>query len=186
MGRPLQALDGLRLADLPVLDRAEQGEEFVELYLPDPHVVQEVLRESPQLLRRFDEPLQHRIRLDLEHPRRAPDAQALSQARDDTHDAVDGGALPMKDRAERLEKIAATGDTEQLPPGAPIGMAIGAEIAPSHPAPVRTVWVWAEVRRGIDLTGASSRHHHARGPGCRVPLGGGRWRAHRRRKKVFG
>jgi len=68
----------------------------------------------------------------------------------------------MKDRPEALQKVAATGDAEQLPPGAPIGMAIGAEIAPAHPAPVRTVRMGTAMGRGIDLTGASSRHHHTR------------------------
>src|SRR5215475_11866259 len=96
--------------------------------------MQDVLREGAQLLRRVDQPLQYRICIDLEHPRRTPDAQAFSQARDDTHDEVDGGALPMKDRPKTLQEVAATGDAEQLPPGTAIGMAIGAEIAPSHPA----------------------------------------------------
>src|SRR5215208_1081832 len=77
--------------------------------------MQEVLGEGPQLLRRFNQPLQHRIRIDLEHPRRAPDAQALSQARDDTHDEVDGGTLPMKDRPEALQEVAATGDAADIP-----------------------------------------------------------------------
>src|SRR5262249_36337327 len=137
--------------------------QLIELHLSDPYIVQEVLRERPQLLCRFNQPLQHRIRLDLEHPRRAPDAQALSQARDDTHDEVDGGTLPMKDRPEALQDAAATGDAEQLPPGTTVGMAIGAEIAPAHPTPVRTVRIGTEMGRGIDLTGASSRHHHAWG-----------------------
>src|SRR5437899_325289 len=68
----------------------------------------------------------------------------------------------MKDRPEALQKVAATGDAEQLPPGAPIGMAIGAEIAPAYPAPVRTVCIGTAMGRGIDLTGASLRHHPAR------------------------
>jgi hypothetical protein len=38
------------------------------LHLPDPQVMQKVLREGPELLRCFDQPLQHRIRVDLEHP----------------------------------------------------------------------------------------------------------------------
>jgi hypothetical protein len=39
--------------------------------------MQEVLREGSQLLRRFDQPLQHRIGVHLEHPCRAPNAQAF-------------------------------------------------------------------------------------------------------------
>src|SRR5438093_1065483 len=46
-------------------------------------------------------------------------------------------------------------------------MAIGAEIAPADPAPIRTVWIGAEMVRGVDLTAASSRHDDARGWSCR-------------------
>ena len=53
LGHTLQPRDGLRLTDLAVLDRAEQGEEFVQLYLPDPHVVQDVSGKRPELLGRF-------------------------------------------------------------------------------------------------------------------------------------
>ena len=73
----LQALDGVGLADLTVLDRAEQGKQLIELYLSDPYAMQEVLREGSQLIRRLHEPLQDRIRVNLEYPRRAPDPQAF-------------------------------------------------------------------------------------------------------------
>jgi hypothetical protein len=78
LGRPLQTLDGLSRADLPLLNRAEQRKQLIELHLSDPYVMQEVLGEGAQLLRGLDEPLQHRIRVHLEHPRRAPDTQSLS------------------------------------------------------------------------------------------------------------
>ena len=68
----------------------------------------------------------------------------------------------MKDRPEALQEAAAAGDAEQLPPGAATRMAIGAEMAPAHPASVRTVCIGTEMGRGIDLTRASSRHHHVR------------------------
>src|SRR5215467_9611843 len=76
----------------------------------------------------------------------------------------------MEDRAEGLQKVAATDDAQQLPPGTPIGMAIGAEIAPAHPAPIGTVRVRAKVCRGIHLAAAPPRGHHARRRGC-----GGLW-----------
>jgi hypothetical protein len=41
--------------------------------------------------------------------------------------------------------------TQQLPPGTAIGMAIGAEIPPAHPATIGTVWVRAEMVPGVDL-----------------------------------
>src|SRR5262252_3411603 len=162
LGRPLQALDGLSLADDTVLDRAEQGEEFIELHLPDPHVVQDVSGESLQLLRCFDQPLQHRIGVHLEHPRRAPDTQAFGQAREDPHDELDGGVLAMKDRAEGLEKVAATDDAQQLAPTPPIGMAVGADIPPSRPTSVPAIWVRTEMGGGVDLAAASPCGHDPR------------------------
>src|SRR5262249_43065618 len=103
------------------------------------------------------------IRIDLEHPRGAPDAQSLGQAREDTHDEVDGGAFAMKDRAEGLEKVATTGDTQQLPPGTATGMAIGAEIPPAHTAAIGAVQVGAEMGGGVDLASAPPRRDDARG-----------------------
>src|SRR5262249_15609617 len=47
--------------------------------------------------------------------------------------------------------------------GTTIGMAIGAEIAPAHPAPIGTVRIGAEVRRGVDLTSSSPRRYKTRG-----------------------
>ena len=45
----------------------------------------------------------------------------------------------MEDRPEGLQKVAATDDAQQLPPGTTTGMAIGTEIAPAHPAAIGTV-----------------------------------------------
>jgi hypothetical protein len=56
----------------------------------------------------------------------------------------------MKKRAESLEKIVATGDAQQLPPGTTIGMAVGAEITPSDPAAIGTVRVGAAMGGGVD------------------------------------
>src|SRR5262245_27442292 len=106
--------------------------------------MQEVLRAFSQLIRRLHEPLQHRIRVHLEHPRRAPDTQAFGQAADDPYDEVRRGPLAVKDGAEGLEKVATTSDAEQLSPGTATRMAIGAEIAPAHPAPIGAVWIGAE------------------------------------------
>ena len=139
LGRPLQALDGLSLADLAVLDRAEQGKQLIELDLLDAYVVQDVSRKGLELLRRVDQPLQHRMRLDLEHPCRAADAQSLSQARDDTHDEVDRHAFAMKDRARGLEEVALTTAAIQLSPGATTGMPVGADSAQPEPAAIATV-----------------------------------------------
>jgi hypothetical protein len=67
----------------------------------------------------------------------------------------------MKERAKGFEKIAATGDAQQLPPGTATGMAIGTEIAPADPASIGTVRVRAKVHRGVNLAAAPPRGHHA-------------------------
>ena len=67
----------------------------------------------------------------------------------------------MKERAERLEKIATTAPTQQLPPGTATGMAIGADIPPSDPALVPTVRIRAEMGGGVDLAPSPSPGHEA-------------------------
>jgi hypothetical protein len=79
----------------------------------------------------------------------------------------------MKDRAEGLEKVAAADHAQQLSPGTATGMAVGAEIAPAHPAPIGAVRVGAEMRGGIHLAAASSRHDDTRWWGCRGVWAGG-------------
>src|ERR1051325_9408841 len=118
-----------------------------------------------QLLGRLHQPLEHRIGVDLEHPRRAPDAQPFGQACDNAHDELDGDTLAMEEGAKGLEKIAVADHRQQLPPGTTVRMAIGAEIPPADPAPIDTVRVRTEVRRGIDLAAASPRGHDPRGRG---------------------
>jgi hypothetical protein len=51
--RARQAFESLGLADLTVLDRTEEGIEFIELHLRDAHVVQKMLREGLELGRRL-------------------------------------------------------------------------------------------------------------------------------------
>src|SRR5215472_4420042 len=166
LGRPLQAFNGLGRADLAGLHRAEERKHLIELHLVDADVVQEVLHEGPQLLGRLHQPLQHRVGVHLEHPRRASDTQAFGQAADDPYDEVRRGPLAVKDGAEGLQEVAATGDAEQLAPGTATGMAVGTEIAPAHPAPIGTVGVGAEMRGGVDLAPAPPRGDDARGWSC--------------------
>src|SRR6267378_6046589 len=113
------------------------------------------------LISKGEDPLQHRVRVDLEHARRASDAQAFGQAREDADDELDRPTLAMQERPEGLQKVAATSATQPLTPGTAIGMAIGTEIAPSDPSLVRTVRVRAEMCRGVHLAAASSRHDDA-------------------------
>ena len=76
----------------------------------------------------------------------------------------------MKERAAGLEKVAATGDTQQLPPGTAPGMAISAEMPPAHPAARGTVQVGAAMGGGVDLASSPPRGRHAWGREC-----GGLW-----------
>src|SRR5262249_60169548 len=96
-----------------------------------------------------------------EPPGGRADAQAFSQAAEDPEEEDSGGRLAEKEGAEGLEKGATTSDAEQLAPGPATGMAVGAEIAPAHPAPIGTVRVGAKVHRGVDLAAAPPRGHHA-------------------------
>src|SRR5215472_13741655 len=68
------------------------------------------------------------------HARRAADAQAFSAAREHAYNEPNGGAFAMDEGAEGLETRATTDDSQQLPPGTALGMAIGAEMPTAHPA----------------------------------------------------
>jgi hypothetical protein len=124
LGYTLEARDGVGLADRPVLDRAKPSTQRSELDRRDTHLVQDVSRKGWELRCRFDEPLQDWIGVDLEHPCGAPDPSTLGHAHDDAYDELDRGTLAVKNRAEGLQKGAATGDAQQLPPGAAMGMAV--------------------------------------------------------------
>src|SRR5215470_985888 len=169
-----QALDRLLLAHCALLERAEHGIEFIELHLREVQVVQKVLRQGPELLRRLQQPLQHRVRIDLEHSRGAADAQALSEAADDVHDEVDRDALAMEQGAVMLGKVPFAGRTVELTPLTPAGMAVGAQVAQPQPAAVVTVRMRTKVPRGVDGPGASV------GRGQRLGSYRRRWRGLRR------
>jgi hypothetical protein len=89
----------------------------------------------------------------------------------------------MEERAEGLQKIAATHDAEELAPGTAIGMAIRAQVPPSYPAAVCTGRIGTEVAGGVDLAAAPARHNDtrrgcggvwARGAGVCTGIAGGR------------
>src|SRR5438132_12907429 len=99
-------------------------------------VTEEIRREGLQVLGGFHQPVQHGIGVDLEHPRGGANAQALSQARQHTHDQLHGYTFAMKNRAMGLEKIAFAGATWELTPRATAGMAVRAQIASAQPPAV--------------------------------------------------
>ena len=84
-----QAVDGLVLVAPPVLECTKDGIQLVALDLCEVEIVQEMTRKGTQLVGGLNEPLQHRVRVDLEHARRTPDTQAFGQAPDDVHDELD-------------------------------------------------------------------------------------------------
>src|SRR5215510_4765673 len=177
LGRPLQARERLGRVALPVLHGPEPRKERVQWPLSHPYVLQDVSGEDLQLLCRCDAPLEHGMRGDREPPGGAPDTQACGQAGDDAHDALDRGALTMQDRAQGREAIAATGATQQLPPGPALGMALGTELAPARPSPIGTGRVRAAMGGGVDRAAGPSRRHAARWGGAgdrRAAVAGGR------------
>ena len=156
-----QALARLIFAAGARFEGTEHGIEFVSLHLAVLQIVQEIVRKGLQLVSGLDQPLQDGSGIDLEPPRRAPDAQAFGQARDDPYNEVRRGPLPVKDGAEGLQKVAVTDDAQQLAPGTATGMAVGTEVTQPEPAAIATVRVRAEVGRGVDLTTASARQDDA-------------------------
>src|SRR5262249_49808272 len=107
--------------------------------------MQEILRKGGGVVRHLDQPVQHGVWVDLEHPSHRADAQAFRQGTTRPHEDGGRGALPMRGCAVSLLKVALTLDTIQLPRGTATGMAIGAEIAPAHPAAIGTVRIGAEM-----------------------------------------
>jgi hypothetical protein len=123
-------------------------------------VTEEIRREGPQVLGRFHQPVQHGIGVDLEHPRGGANAQALSQARQHTHDQLHGYTFAMKNRAMGLQKVACAGGALELAPGSTAGMAVGTQVPQPQPAAITTAPMGTEVHGGIHRAGASM----ARGP----------------------
>src|SRR5919205_3754162 len=66
----------------------------------------------------------------------------------------------MQKRAVRLEKIARTRGAVELPPGATVRMAIGAEVAQPQPALIVTARMRAEMPGGVDDTRAAGGRRH--------------------------
>jgi hypothetical protein len=79
MGRARQALEHLGLAHFTSLHGTEQGEEFIELHLRDPHVVHKILGKGRSVVCHLQRPGQDGIGVDLEHPSDGTDPQALGE-----------------------------------------------------------------------------------------------------------
>src|SRR5215510_6268677 len=77
----------------------------------------------------------------------------------------------MKDGAVVLRNVASARGTLELPPGAPMGMAIGPQIAPSYPAAVATAGMGTEVPGGVHRAGTAVGRGHRLGWHCRWCVG---------------
>jgi hypothetical protein len=77
-GRAGQTLNRLGFTDLARLDLAEQGKEFVQLHLRDPHVVEEMVGKRRGMVRDFDQPPQHGIGIDRKDSGDGPNTQPFS------------------------------------------------------------------------------------------------------------
>jgi hypothetical protein len=139
------------------------------LPLADPYSAQAIRRKGSQLLRCFHQPLQHRLGLNLEPPRGAPDTSTLGQTREDAHAALHGATLAMHERPMLLRNGALAGTTLAWSPGSTMGRPMRAEIAPSHPAAISATGMRTKGPRGIDRPWTSG----GRRPGSR---------GHRRRR----
>src|SRR5215468_5158441 len=107
--------------------------------------MQEVLGEGGEMVSGFDQPLQHRVGLDLKHAGDRADAQAFRQRTHRPYQQVGRDALTMKQRAMGFLKIPFAGRAVQLAPGTATGMTSGLEIAQSYPAAIATVHIGTEM-----------------------------------------
>src|SRR3989475_12465930 len=111
----------------------------------------------------LDQPLQHCIGVDLEHPSHGTDAQPFRQCPHGPNKHVGRYPLPMQRRAMRLKKIPATFAAIELSPLAATGMTVGRDIAQPEPATIATVGSGTEMMRGVDLPAAASCRRNRRG-----------------------
>jgi hypothetical protein len=103
----------------------------------------------------FDQPLQHRVRVDCEHAGHRTDARPFGQGAHGPHHQLGCDARAMQGRAMHFEKIGPAGHTLQLPPPSTAGMTVGADIATPDPPVIVTTWTGAELVLSIYLSRAS-------------------------------
>ena len=83
----------------PALTVSQHRVQLIELQLLQVEITEEIRGKGAQLLGRFDQPVQHRVGIDLEDPRRGADTQTLGQAGQDPHDQLHRGLFAVEDRA---------------------------------------------------------------------------------------
>jgi len=123
----------------PPFTALSRAKSSVELHLCDADIMQEVLGEAFEMVRGFDQPLEHRVGVDLEHSGDRPNPQAFRQCTDRPHKPIGRHTLAMKDGAMGLQKVSPTAAAPQLSPGAAVWMTVGTDMAQPEPATIGTV-----------------------------------------------
>ena len=80
-GGALQTLDGLVVTDLAGFELSQHRIQLIELQLLQVEITEKIGGKGAELLGRFDQPVQHRVGVDLKDPRRGTDTQALQPGR---------------------------------------------------------------------------------------------------------
>ena len=123
------------------------------------------------MVRHLDPPLEHCVRVHLEHPRHCTDTETFRERAHRPSQQVGCHPLAMQDGAVVLREGAAARGTLQLTPGATIGMAMGPQIPPSQPAAIATASMGTEVPGGVHRAGAAVGWGHRLGWHRRWRLG---------------
>ena len=153
-------MDRRGLGDRAVFDGAEEGKQFVHLYLFDLDPTQEVAGKGLQVLGRLDQPAQDRVWVTFKDPGHGTDAEAFGQRRNGPYQPVGLTLLGVKRCASRFQEIPVAAQTQELAPAPAIGMAVGAEVPEANPTVIHTGSMGAEVVRGINLAVTPSSQHH--------------------------
>src|SRR5262245_18023076 len=93
----------------------------------------------------------HRVGIDLEDAGHGTDTEAFRQRRDRPHQRGGLHLLALTWGARGFQEVAAATQAYKLSPPSPIGMPVGADITPAHPAVIRTGGLRAEMPGGIDV-----------------------------------
>jgi hypothetical protein len=97
------------------------------------------------VLGRFPQPLEDRVRIDLKDAGGGANASSLRQAGQHVDDQLHRCLLAMKDGAVMFWDIPVAADAVELPPGAPTGMTISAQVVSPEPTAIGTLGVGTEM-----------------------------------------
>jgi len=114
------------------------------------------------VLSRLDQPAQDRVWVDFKDPGHGTEAEAFGQSRHGPYQLLGFHLLAMQRGAMGLQEMPLAAETHQLAPPSAVGMAVGADIPPAHPAVIRTGGLRAEMPGGIDVPAAASGEKQAR------------------------